>query len=59
MPKPKKTDKKRGRPPLPMPERIPDTPDNVMRAIIKTPPDKDWQYLSGRKHGDTNPHGNI
>ena len=36
--------RKRGRPPKPMPERIPDTPENVMRAIIATPPDKDWRY---------------
>ena len=40
MSKPAKSAKKRGRPPLPMPERIPDTPENVMRAIIKTPADK-------------------
>ncbi len=41
--------KKRGRPPLPMPAPIPDTPENVMRAIIKTPPDKDWRYLKESK----------
>ena len=49
MPKPKKEAKRRGRPPLPIPERIPDTPENVMRAIIKTPPDKDWNYLKPAK----------
>lgn len=49
MPKPNQTDKKRGRPPLPMPERIPDTPENVMHAIIKTPADKDWNYLNPAK----------
>ena len=30
-----------------MPEQIPDTPENVMRALINTPPKKkkDWVYL--------------
>ena len=27
-----------GRPPKPMPERIPDTPENVARAVLNTPP---------------------
>jgi len=31
----------------PLPEPIPDTPENVMRAILATPPRKDeaWRYL--------------
>lgn len=33
-----KPKKRRGRPPLPMPEPIPDTPENVMRAWVSTPP---------------------
>ena len=33
-----KPKKRRGRPPLPMPEPIPDTPENVMRALVSTPP---------------------
>ena len=36
-----------GRPPLPMPDPIPDTPENVARAIMRTRPMKDheWRYL--------------
>lgn len=40
--------KPRGRPmEKPPPEPIPDTPENVMRAILATPPqkDEDWRYL--------------
>ena len=35
----------------PMPEPIPDTPENVARAIMQNPPKKEWRYLkeSGRK----------
>ena len=30
-----------------MPERIPDTPENIMRVLVETPPRKttDWEYL--------------
>ena len=38
-----------GRPPLPMPAPIPDTPENVMRAIVNTPPKKEWRYLKGQQ----------
>ena len=44
--------KRSGRPvKYPMPEAIPDTPENVARAILKNPPKKNWNYLkeSGRK----------
>ena len=36
-----------GRPPKPMPDRIPDTPENIMRALLATPPKKreEWDYL--------------
>ena len=36
-----------GRPAKPLPERIPDTPENIMRALVSTPPKKDgeWDYL--------------
>lgn len=27
------------------PENIPDTPENVARAIMARPPKKDWDYL--------------
>ena len=37
--------RKRGRPARPMPERIPDTPENVDRALMTTPPITDWAYL--------------
>lgn len=48
MPKPKK---RRGRPPLPMPEQIPDTPDNVARILMHSPPksNDEWEYLEGRE----------
>ena len=43
----------RGRPPLPMPERIPDTPENVAKAVLNTPPKREdeWQYLKDYKAG--------
>ena len=46
--KPAETTPPRGRPvEHPMPEPIPDTPENIMRAIVNTPPKKreDWSYL--------------
>ena len=42
----------RGRPvEKPMPEPIPDTPENVARALLTTPPkdDGDWDYLKERE----------
>lgn len=42
----------RGRPPeYPMPEPIPDTPENILKAILGTPPRKreDWQHIRGRE----------
>ena len=39
---------KRGRPlKRVMPEPIPDTPENIMRSILNTPPKKrdEWDYL--------------
>ena len=40
-------DRKRGRPPRPMPKPIADTPENVARAILNTPPKQasEWNYL--------------
>jgi len=34
-----------------MPPRIPDTPENIARAILNTPPKKaqDWEYLREHK----------
>ena len=42
-----------GRPPKPMPERIPDTPDNVARAVLNTPPKSKgaWDYLKKEPKG--------
>ena len=39
--------KKTGRPPKPLPPPIPDTVENIMRALVSTPPKKrkDWNYL--------------
>ena len=52
------TDKKkktRGRPPLPMPEQIPDTPGNVARLLMTTKPKKgnEWRYLKEHKEKQT------
>lgn len=44
----KKPKRRRGRPARPMPERIPDTPENVARALMTTPPIDDWEYLRER-----------
>ena len=44
---PKKPKKLRGRPPVKqMPEPIPDTPENIAKALLTTPPKKDseWEY---------------
>ncbi len=36
-----------GRPPKPMPEKIPDSAGNIMKALVNAPPKKrkDWKYL--------------
>ena len=51
----KRTDQpkpQRGRPvERSMPERIPDTPENILKTVLAGPPKKDWNYLreSGKK----------
>jgi len=43
-----KSEKRRvGRPPKPMPELIPDSPENIALALLRTPPKKEheWRYL--------------
>ena len=42
-----KAKRPQGRPPKPMPEQIPDTPENIMRALLATPPKKahEWDYM--------------
>ena len=39
--------RRRGRPAKPMPDAIPDTPENVARALLFSPPKEggDWEYL--------------
>ena len=38
--------RKRGRPVTrKMPDLIPDTPENIARAIMLGPPKEDWRYL--------------
>ncbi len=41
---------KSGRPAKPMPELIPDTPENIAKACMQGPPKKDWDYLSDGKN---------
>ena len=38
--------RKRGRPPKPMPEQIPDTPEAIARACMQGPPKPDWTTWS-------------
>ena len=39
--------RKRGRPAKPMPEKIPDSPENVAKALLFSPPKEtdEWEYL--------------
>ena len=49
--KERKAKRKRGRPvTLTMPEPIPDTPENVARALLSTPRKREdeWEYLNRR-----------
>ena len=42
-----------------MPERIPDTPENIMKALANSPPKKpdEWRYLADSKpRGTAKPH---
>lgn len=44
--------RRRGRPvEHPMPEPIPDTPENIMKAFLRTPPTpaKRWKFMKGRR----------
>ena len=48
----KPTPKPRGRPTKnSMPEPIPDTPENIARALLTTPPkgEDEWDYLNERR----------
>ena len=51
MAKTKKPENRRGRPvEHKLPEPIPDTPENIMKAFLKTPPRKrgDWKFVQKR-----------
>ena len=46
----------RGRPPKqPMPERIPDTGANILKAVLRQPPrrEEDWDYLKAEKPAES------
>jgi hypothetical protein len=48
------TEKPRGRPvKYPLPEPIPDSPENIANAILSTPPKKreDWRHVREREAG--------
>lgn len=32
-----------------MPERIPDSPENIMRALCRLPKEHEWEYLKAEK----------
>ena len=51
---PKKEKKPVGRPRRPMPDQIPDTPENVARAMMSTPPKRkeEWRYLKKQAQQD-------
>ena len=36
---------------MPMPEPIPDSPENVAKAILTSKPKKDWRYVDDYKAG--------
>ena len=36
----------KGRPAREMPEPIPDTPENVAKALVTQPPKREWSYLT-------------
>lgn len=43
---------KGGRPARPMPELIPDTPENIARSAMMGPPKKQWRYPTVAKSGN-------
>ena len=55
MSKDDKTPVPRGRPVKnTMPEPIPDTPENIARAIMRGPPKKNWDYMKAAKAQESN-----
>lgn len=51
----RKTKNRGGRPARPMPDLIPDTPENVARACMQGPPKKHWDYLEEEAVGSAPP----
>ncbi len=54
--------RKAGRPPtLTMPEPIPDTPENIAKAVLDTPPKKrhEWKFIQQHKGNANRPHVTI
>ena len=43
-----------GRPPLPMPEQIPDTPENVAKAFFSKPVGRDYEWKYEKEKGKKN-----
>ena len=51
---PKKDEKRPiGRPPLEMPEQIPDTPENIAQAVLNTKPKKRDEWRFTKSHQET------
>ena len=48
-----------GRPARPMPDLIPDTPENVARACMQGPPKKHWDYLDAEPTGSGPPQSDT
>ncbi len=46
------TKRRRGRPAREMPEPIPDTPENVAKALVTQTPKWEWRYLTDREPQD-------
>ena len=44
--------RRRGRPPREMPDPIPDTPENIARALVTSAPKDEWRYLADSKPDD-------
>ena len=45
-------ERKAGRPALPRAEQIPDTPENVAKAITQGPPKRKWRYDKLRQRAE-------
>lgn len=52
---PQRKKRKVGRPPMRMPDPIPDTPENVIDAVLNTPPRKrdEWKFVQEKRAKET------